>query len=244
MTSDFAGALEAGRLDVLLFDGEAFRDPGVDDATWERFERYYQRSEGHSGIEDGAAKLARLRAVREYRPSACLYLVRRALLDELELRFEPGAMHEDELFTFTLLLGSDRVDHVPYQVYGRRVRPGSIMSLGDKKRSMQGYFSAAVGMLRLASSRRLRPEIEEQIHSVIMSTFNACAKPFGEVPKPAREGLVEMVGGGADARFLFSMLRTLNSHRTNQPVTLECSSCDVQGGCPDLVTTTRVRVTG
>ena len=47
-----------------------------------------------------------MRSVQEYRVQPCLYLVRGDHLRKLGLRFYPGIAHEDNLFTFELMLAT------------------------------------------------------------------------------------------------------------------------------------------
>jgi hypothetical protein len=63
---------------------------------------------------------------RGWKPSACLQISRRSLLNKFNLRFEPGILHEDNLYTAQLLLNASRVAHTEEALYRVRATPGSI----------------------------------------------------------------------------------------------------------------------
>ena len=92
---------QSDRLDFVFFDAESFGTT-ASDAAW--FD--YRRAK-YFGTEvcDGTDLLRRMLALHCYRASACLSFIRTAYLRGLGLRFYPGILHEDELFTPQLYLG-------------------------------------------------------------------------------------------------------------------------------------------
>lgn len=169
-------------LDVLLFDAETFFDAGVSEANYRAYATYYSRSRSYADVVTGSQMMADLNAANEYRPSACLYLTRTALFDEIGLRFIPGIMHEDNPFTFALLLNAARTAHVTQPLYARRVRPGSIMTAGAAERSMQGYFAAYLDMTRQLARQPVPGELAPVIGDVIHRMFAATRRLFLEAP--------------------------------------------------------------
>lgn len=154
-------------LDLLMFDAETLREPGVRDDLWQRLHGYYQRPGSYRTPLAGVDLLAALKSGGHYRASACLYLVRRELLTGYGLRFQPGIAHEDNLFTFAVLLAAGRAAHLPVPLYARRLRPGSTMSASFRVTRARGYFVCAVEMLRLVRGRQFEPEVADQVAAVI-----------------------------------------------------------------------------
>ncbi|MFT4216312.1 MAG: glycosyltransferase [Micropruina sp.] len=165
--ADLVGRASADDLDLLGFDAEASREPGVDDHRWRRMATYYQRPGDYSAITSGVALLARMNARKHYRASACLYLVRRSIVEQASIRFLPGISYEDNLFTFEVMLAVRRAAHVPVQLYRRRVRQDSIMGTASRAVAARGYFVCAVQMFRLVHGRRFEPDVAEQVGAVI-----------------------------------------------------------------------------
>ncbi|WP_435235556.1 glycosyltransferase family 2 protein [Psychromonas sp. PT13] len=75
--------------------------------------------------------------------SACLYVVRRKILDNL--RFFPGIYHEDNLFTVQLLVNNvvQRAVNDNNIIYYRRIRPGSITQVSVTDKHANGYCRIA-----------------------------------------------------------------------------------------------------
>ncbi len=158
-------------LDMLLFDAEAFRDRGVRDAHWEKYRDYYRRTRTYQGTGPGVDLLVDLLVARDYRPSACLYLVNASYLRRRGTRFYPRIAHEDNAFTFDLLVEAARAAHVSVPLYARRVRPGSIMTAGAKAASAHGYLISASEMLKSVSGREFSPKVASRLGDLIAGTL-------------------------------------------------------------------------
>lgn len=168
---------DADALDALLFDGESFRDPGVDEKTWARFADYYKRPEGFETVTTGPELLTAMVGLH-YRPNAYLYLLRRDFVEDAGLRFYPGITHEDNLFTFSMLIAAGRAAHTPVLLYDRRVRPGSIMTAGSRMASARGFFISYLEMQRLVVGRSFSEPVAHGIGTVIYSMFRHCRDNF------------------------------------------------------------------
>lgn len=193
-------------LDVLLFDATSVREPEVDDELWERYATYYTR-QAYDGSYDGPRLMAAMNREREYRASACLYLARRDLLRDQDLRFVPGITHEDNLFTFALLLNARRAGHSQIALYGRRVRPGSIMTAGSQASAARGYFITWVEMLRLLRGRTFSDvEVTSQVAEVAQAIFAAVRRSASPLPEEVVARLRE-VDEDADTAALFLVVQ-------------------------------------
>jgi glycosyltransferase involved in cell wall biosynthesis len=208
----FDGAAEAVRmaddadLDVLMFDAVPFRDAGVDDKTWAQFANYYHRSDRFDDVVTGPELLAKMNPTEEYLPNAALYLSRRAVIEEANLRFYPGLTHEDNLFTFSLMLAAARARHLQLDLHGRRVRPGSIMTSGNRVASARGFYICCYEMLRLTSTTRHADWVDAQLGQVIYSMYWHSREHFIKLDPDTAEAL-----GGIDsspeARAVFLLLK-------------------------------------
>ena len=140
-----AGALECSyrkceenALDLVLFDADIFGDPGCFDPT------YYHRT---AGLEDrvytGEELLGVLMGCYAHRASVCLNFIRRAYLSCTGLKFYPGIVHEDELFTFLCYVRAERAGIIPEAFFKRRFRGNSTMTARVSMRNIRGYFTVA-----------------------------------------------------------------------------------------------------
>ena len=139
---------EREQLDMVFFDAESFGAPTTD-APWldyRRAGRFADRA--YAGAELLGAMLDK----NCYRASACLSFIRLELLRNAGLRFYPGMLHEDELFTPQLYLSAARIGRIDRPFFKRRVREGSIMGAAFSMRNMTGYLTAARELRRWASA--------------------------------------------------------------------------------------------
>jgi glycosyltransferase involved in cell wall biosynthesis len=182
---------DAKQVDLLLFDALPHREAGVPDRMWERFRLYYDRAH-YEGVRTGPELLAAMRAVQEYRASPCLYLIRGDYLRGAALRFYPGIVHEDNLFTFELMLGTNRAAHSQTRLYARRVRPGSIMTAGSRLASARGYLITYLEMVRLAGRTSYPEPVATQIGAIIFSAFKQAIDSFVKVNTDVGDRLREV----------------------------------------------------
>lgn len=149
-------------MDVVFFGGQSFND-GADEQTAEFFKNHYKRKNVYNDVYKGTELYAKFRSYGDYFPSACLYITRRAFLEERQLVFFTGLTHEDELFTFQVMQSAARAGCLPGRYYMRRLRPGSLMTVPKTIKNVRGYFLVALGMLEYACEER--NIYEEQIAS-------------------------------------------------------------------------------
>lgn len=171
LLSELVEYADSAHLDLLLFDSFAFRDGEVASSTWERYATYYQRSQEYRSARSGVQMLADMRHHRDYRPHVGLYLTRTAFVRDAGTKFVPGIVHQDNPYTFSLLLHAERVAHVRLDFYARRIRPGSTITGLDDFRSAKGYYLSYVAMLRELGSRELPEYVGEMVTDVVTGTF-------------------------------------------------------------------------
>ncbi|MGA6128336.1 MULTISPECIES: glycosyltransferase family 2 protein [unclassified Microbacterium] len=200
-------------LDVLLFDGHAFLEGGVESATWERYKGYYQRDAGdYPDCVTGITLMARMRRRGHYRPHVGLYLARRAFVHASGVGFIPHIVHQDNAYTFALMLRAERASHVATDVYARRLRPHSTITSLDAYRSVLGYVTAYVDMrhqLRRASAPlRYRAPLRD----IVRYALRGAARRYGELT-PASVDALRKELAGTEAREVLDALQRHLSRR-------------------------------
>lgn len=152
-------------LDVLQFDGAAFRDGYHGQPSWSWYFRYYQRGTRYPGVHRGSSLMAQMYENNDYRPHVGLYLLRAAFVRSIHLSFIEGIVHQDNPFTFRLFLSAERSSYLPKTVYARRIRPGSTITALDNEDSARGYRIALADMED--SLRRLAPEGSREYRAAV-----------------------------------------------------------------------------
>lgn len=114
--------------DLVYFDAEIVLSMAHPPHTREQYNAFYSRSAPYAKPVDGARLFADMLENDDWRPSACLQLVRRDWLESTGIRFPEGLLHEDNLFSAQVILMARRAMHLPERLYRRRIRDGSITS--------------------------------------------------------------------------------------------------------------------
>ena len=203
---------DAEQLDVLLFDSFAFLDGDVPSTTWERYRTYYQRSREYAQVRSGLQMLADMRAHRDYRPHVGLYLARTDFVREAGTKFVPGIVHQDNPYTFSLLLHAERVAHVQSDLYARRIRPGSTITALDDLRSAKGYFLSYVAMTRELGTRELPADVSDMVAEVVHGVFAGAQQKVAFLPVE-EVAAVAALDRGIDAQLTMRALRPSRSRR-------------------------------
>ncbi|MGF6822447.1 glycosyltransferase involved in cell wall biosynthesis [Microbacterium sp. ZKA21] len=208
--SELVEYAESAHLDLLLFDSFAFRDGEVASSTWERYATYYQRSQEYRSARSGVQMLADMRDRRDYRPHVGLYLARTEFVRKVGTRFVPGIVHQDNPYTFSLLLHAERVAHVRLDFYARRIRPGSTITGLDDLRSAKGYYLSYLAMIRELGSRDLAPEVSDMVTEVVYGVFRGAQQKIAYLPLEEIDALAAL-DRGMDAQLVLRALRPSRS---------------------------------
>ncbi len=135
-----AARLDADQLDLLFFGAETFYENAR--LRRERFEDQATR-EDITEVLAGPEFYVRFEETESFRPSACLFAVRRSLIEAAGLRFLEGIIHEDLLFLLQMIVLPERVSFLNEPLYMRRMREGSIMTQHYSMRNVDGLFRVA-----------------------------------------------------------------------------------------------------
>ncbi|WP_454115509.1 glycosyltransferase [Microbacterium lacticum] len=200
---------DEAELDLLLFDCVTFRDGDVDEGTWQWYSTYYQRTRGYRQPTSGAELMAAMRRGRDYRPHVGLYLARTEFLRRSEVRFIPGIVHQDNPFTFRLLLNARRAAHVRADVYARRIRPGSTITSLTPDRSARGYFLSYVEMMRERAKLDVPAHTSDAIDDIVDYVYEGARKQLSLV-SPETAEKIRTLDDRDDAQATFATLMEAN----------------------------------
>lgn len=139
--------------DVVFFDAHVFftdcePDPNV---------YQYHRSKDY-GTKPGRQMLLALLDTDEYRTAVPLMLLRREYMLQNGLRFRPGILHEDELFTFYVYHADGTLVHCHEALYARRMRQASIMTGASMVRRYESVYTIYLELSELYRKKRIRDE--------------------------------------------------------------------------------------
>lgn len=113
--------------------------------------------------------------LKAFWPSVVLYLIKKDLILNNNIKFKQGILHEDDLFSLEIFLNSEKAMYVPKKYYKRRYRANSIMtSINNEdniRRSFDSYLIVANEMNNLFNKHTDKSEIK-LIKSRLKSIFN------------------------------------------------------------------------
>lgn len=135
---------EEKNLDLLYFSGTSFYENEELSEKHSGFSNSYYRKGIYTDVIDGPRMMAVLRNNRDYFVSPCLQIINRKFLVESGIKFIEGIIHEDNCFSFQILLKASRVFCVNDIYFYRRVRTASVMTQDENIRNLRGYFCCLV----------------------------------------------------------------------------------------------------
>lgn len=134
----------SSKSEIVLFDANAFYENEELKNAHSGYETFYKKKNNYDEVYEGADLFALMVRNREYSQSACLQFFDRSFLCKQDVRFYPGILHEDNLFSLQVILLASRVTHLKMDLFTRRVRANSTMTLPATYKNFVGYFSCVV----------------------------------------------------------------------------------------------------
>lgn len=164
-------AAEENNLDIVNFDGEIFYDEEnlirKGDLIYNKSK--YLKSEVMTGRE--YFKLSNNKNV--YSSMVCLYFFKKSFLEENNLTFKKGILHEDELFTAVALILNCKVKYINKVFFYRRIRRDSIMTSKKTLKNSNGYLEVAEDLTKIVQRLDLDNETRELVISKIVNFYNS-----------------------------------------------------------------------
>lgn len=143
---------KSDNLDQLFFCAKPFYDGYGEDSA--QTSDYYARKADYSGVMTGREIFIKMSENAEYRPSACLQLIRRGFLADNGISFINGIVYEDNPFTIQCLFAAERVRYADIDLYNRRLRRNSIMTSASGLKSSYNYFTVIKHIERIAAENK------------------------------------------------------------------------------------------
>ncbi len=144
---------EKNQADFIFFDGESFSEDNANRTSWNTKRTHLvEENEKH----DGHYLLNLMLDKRVHNCVVWLLLINRDYMNNIGLRFYPGIIHEDELFTTILTLNSDNIYCLKQSLIKHRIRSASTMGLRYTKRNMDCYLTVIDELFKFQDSAIIR----------------------------------------------------------------------------------------
>lgn len=159
-------------LDMLYFDAEAFFENTDVEKQFVSYKTYYKRKNDYQGIYTGKKLFNELLKNKDYLPSVCINFLKTNFIIKNNLIFEPGILHEDNLWSFKCALLAERVGYSANTFFYRRVRANSKVTQQINFNYVYGYFVSAVKGIEFLKFVKLSEDEFKNINSLINGWIN------------------------------------------------------------------------
>lgn len=171
---ELVGEIEDNYLDLIRFSAEPFTDNMKMNLNKKQynFDAYFDSKKVYSKAQ--SLQLNNL----YFSPSPVLFILKKDTLINNNIRFKPGIIHEDELFTVEIFLNVNNMMYKPSSFYKRRYRPSSTMtskSILARKKSFDSKCVVLDELHNLFSHYNKKNEIaliKKRIRVITASLFN------------------------------------------------------------------------
>lgn len=158
---------EKQELDFVFFDADVFDSDLENPALLSNF-NYQRKHFTPHRVMSGKAAFDHLLHNGEFFSSVCLLFIQRDFLNQINLTFQKGIVHEDQLFTSLLFLKANQVVYIPTAFFLRRVRMDSIMTASYAMKNMQSYWVVGHQLLQYAKKdKAIQPLVDLYVRGMI-----------------------------------------------------------------------------
>lgn len=179
---------EQESLDILLFGGETIFDNKELRETNKQYDHLYEYHDWYGACTSGEELLTELLRRGEYKSSACMQLVRKAVLDANGLCFYEGITHEDELYTLRVLMCAAKAGVSPQQYYIRRIRSNSIITGENLLLKTLSFFTCYTEGSKYAAQAKLSQQSKESVSSLLnMFLFDVVKPSYFKLPEAEKQ---------------------------------------------------------
>ncbi len=181
------------RLDELFFNAEVSYEDDATHARHRSFDRLYTRKRDYPDVLDGPGMFELLCGNGDFVCSVWSRLYRRAFLEENRLRFCPGIIHEDEVFSLECMSLEARTGYRNMACYGRHVHPGSLMTSSKLSFSVWCYLTGARALQRFEGERLsdAGPAFRKAFRRRVRVLENMAAEQYFSLPARERGGVLD-----------------------------------------------------
>lgn len=223
--------MEECDLDILLFSGVVHYETTEIERDYSDNRYYYYRQDKLGGSCSGQMLFSLLLDAHSFRSSACLQIARREYLESVDARFFEGILHEDNLYTFEVLLQAHKAMKIDSPLFVRLYRRGSIMTSSTTARNVEGYLESYVQIMAFLATHSLDRTIQgsalefaKSMRRRVLGDYSKLEECQCELLKgldPVRLYVLNTLlsGGGEDARAKVREVKESNSYRIGRAVT-------------------------
>jgi len=163
--------------DFLIFDGVSFYQGDMTTGFNPNYERTRYLSKN---VYTGTEILKELNQHKGYSCSVCLCFIRKDYLTAIKLKFLPGVLYEDVLFTIILYLSAQKVGFIQRSFFRRRIRPNSTMTSSVNQKNINYRLIVCKEIIRykneftdVESKKMLNLQVQNVLKFLVKNLFHS-----------------------------------------------------------------------
>ena len=150
--------MQCGDLDLLFFGGRLHFENEAVYRAHRKLAGYYRLNGNYPTITNGKDLFQRMIYFTDFVSTVSLQMANRFFLNENNLRFQEGILHEDNIYTFLCLMAAGRVKLIPDVLFVYRIREGSITTAQKGLRHVEGLLAGMREVNRWRCANRAQVE--------------------------------------------------------------------------------------
>ena len=183
---------EKYKADFIFFDGDTFSEDNANRTTWNT-KRTHLVEENIPYEGEYLLNLMLDKSVHNC--VVWLLLIDRNYLNHIELKFYPGIIHEDELFTTILTLQSHSIYCLKQSFIKHRIRSASTMGLRYTKRNMNCYLTVIDELFKFQDSPIIRKFAKYTLSKIFYTGHQIpFTEKLGVFWRAAKSGYLKYIG--------------------------------------------------
>lgn len=183
---------EKNQADFIFFDGDTFSEDNANRTTWNT-KRTHLVEENIPYEGEYLLNLMLDKSVHNC--VVWLLLIDRNYLNHIGLKFYPGIIHEDELFTTILTLQSHSIYCLKQSFIKHRIRSASTMGLRYTKRNMNCYLTVIDELFKFQDSPIIRKFAKYTLSKIFYTGHQIpFTEKLGVFWRAAKSGYLKYIG--------------------------------------------------
>ena len=184
--------IEETKADFIFFDGDICLEEGAKEIPWD-YRRTYLTEEHQQYI--GQDLLNMMLDKGKHSCVVWLLFIRKAYLDRISLKFYPGIIHEDELFTSLLTIQSNNIYALKRSFVRHRIRNASTMGKHYTKKNLNCYLTVFDELFKFQDSPIIRKFARYTLSKVFYTGHVIPFKEkFGVFWRAMKSGYMKYIG--------------------------------------------------
>lgn len=180
-------------LDVLLFGAKSFFESDTLQNDFSYMTDNYKITINTDEIFSGIDMFDKLIEYSQYYVSPVLKFIKTDFYKNINISFYPHIIHEDELFSFQLLLEAENVTCITDRLYNRRIREDSVMTTKYTYKNFDGVLTCYLEMLLFYKLKKHLHEKYSLFRYFFITKRCLCANIYFEIMGEKRNKVEEIL---------------------------------------------------